>query len=586
MMSEDDVKKEIERLRKDIEECNKNYFDNSQSLISDYEYDCLLEELSKLEEEYPQFKTEDSPTNILGEKNNNGFEKIVHKTPMLSLKKTYSFEDIEAFFKTLEIIKEPITYVCELKLDGVSIDAHYIDGILTDLSTRGDGKIGDNVIKNKDFITNLPTKIDNKFKDVHFRGEVLMKFKDFEDYNNEVKKNNVKNSKDNILANPRNATSGTLKTLNNDEISKNRKLTVFFYNIIFENNDDNKNTINSQLENLKIIGELKLPYCEKYKYCKDKNEVFEYINYVENIKNSLEFPIDGVVIKVNELKYYEQLGCTNKNPRWAIAYKYKPEAISTKLLNIEFTVGRSGIITPIANFEPIKLAGTIVKRATLHNESVINRLGLRENDKVLVKKSGEIIPKIIGVDIVGRDFESKKIEFIKNCPICNSELIKKGDLYYCNNIECQGRIIESLSHFVSKNALNIKSIGQKAIKLFVERGLVKNIADIYTIKYRDLVRLPGFSVLSAQNTISEINESKKQPLHKFLFGLGIDGVGEVVSVNIMNKFETFENLINSNINDFNDIRLVGTEIAKNIIEYFKNEQNLKIFNKLQQLLEK
>jgi len=581
---EDDVKKEIEKLKKKIEECNVNYFENSQSLISDYEYDCLLEELSKLEEEYPQFKSEDSPTNILGEKNNNGFEKIVHKTPMLSLKKTYSFEDIEAFFKTLEIIKEQITYVCELKLDGVSIDAHYIDGILTDLSTRGDGKIGDNVIKNKDFITNLQSKIDNKFKDVHFRGEVLMKFKDFEDYNNEVKKNNVKNGKDNILANPRNATSGTLKTINNDEISKNRKLTVFFYNIIFENNDDNKNTINSQLDNLKIIEELKLPYCEKYKYCKDKNEVFEYINYVENIKNTLEFPIDGVVIKVNELKYYEQLGCTNKNPRWAIAYKYKPEAISTRLLNIEFTVGRSGIITPIANFEPIKLAGTIVKRATLHNESVINRLGLRENDKVLVKKSGEIIPKIIGVDIVGRDFESKKIEFIKNCPICNSELIKKGDLYYCNNIECQGRVIESLSHFVSKNALNIKSIGQKAIKLFVERGLVKNIADIYTIKYRDLVRLPGFSVLSAQNTISEINESKKQPLHKFLFGLGIDGVGEVVSVNIMNKFKTFENLINSNINDFNDIRLVGSEIAKNIVEYFKNEQNIKIITKLQLLL--
>lgn len=585
-MSEENVKKEIERLRKDIEECNKNYFENSQSLISDYEYDCLLEELSKLEEEYPQFKTEDSPTNILGEKNNSGFEKIEHKTPMLSLKKTYSFEDIEAFFKTLEIIKEPITYVCELKLDGVSIDAHYVDGILTDLSTRGDGKIGDNVIKNKDFITNLPNKIDNRFKDVHFRGEVLMKFKDFEDYNNEVKKNNAKNNKDNILANPRNATSGTLKTLNNDEISKNRKLTVFFYNIVFENDDDNKNTINSQLENLKIIEELKLPYCEKYKYCKDKNEVFEYINYVENIKNTLEFPIDGVVIKVNELKYYEQLGCTNKNPRWAIAYKYKPEAISTRLLNIEFTVGRSGIITPIANFEPIKLAGTIVKRATLHNEAVINRLGLRENDKVLVKKSGEIIPKIIGVDIVGRDFESKKIEFIKNCPICNTELIKKGDLYYCNNIECQGRIIESLSHFVSKNALNIKSIGQKAIKLFVERGLVKNIADIYLLKYRDLVRLPGFSALSAQNTISEINESKKQPLHKFLFGLGIDGVGEVVSVNIMNKFKTFENLINSNINDFDDIRLVGTEIAKNIIEYFKNEQNLKIFKNLQQLLDK
>lgn len=582
---EENIKKEIERLRKDIEECNINYFENSQSLISDYEYDCLLEELSKLEEEYPQFKTEDSPTNILGEKNSNNFEKIVHKIPMLSLKKTYSFEDIDAFFKTLEIIKEPITYVCELKLDGVSIDAHYIDGILRNLSTRGDGKIGDNVIKNKDFITNLPSKIDNRFKDVHFRGEVLMKSKDFEDYNNEVKKNNVKNSKDNILANPRNATSGTLKTLNNDEILKNRKLTVFFYNIIFENNDDNnKNLINSQLENLKIIEELKLPFCEKYKYCKDKNEVFEYINYVENIKNTLEFPIDGVVIKVNELKYYEQLGCTNKNPRWAIAYKYKPEAISTRLLNIEFTVGRSGIITPIANFEPIKLAGTIVKRATLHNESVINRLGLRENDKVLVKKSGEIIPKIIGVDIVDRDFESKKIEFIKNCPICNSELIKKGDLYYCNNIECQGRIIESLSHFVSKNALNIKSIGQKAIKLFVERGLVKNIADIYLIKYRDLVRLPGFSALSAQNTISEINESKKQPLHKFLFGLGIDGVGEVVSANIMNKFETFENLINSNIEDFNDIKLVGTETAKNIVDYFKNEQNLKIFNKLLNIL--
>ena len=593
-MSEEEAEKEIIKLREKINIYNNSYFQSSQSLISDYEYDCLLDELAKLEEQYPQYKTEDSPTNILGEEpsvgilgkdfsligldkvDNNGFEKIEHKIPMLSLKKTYSFEDIENFFRTLENIQDDITFVCELKLDGVSIDAHYVDGILKDLSTRGDGKIGDNVIKNKDYIINLPLKIDSKYKDVHFRGEVLMKFKDFDEYNNTIK--NI--DKNNVLANPRNATSGTLKTLHNDKID--RKLTVYFYNILSDIQDDID--IEYHIDNLKNIEKLQLPLEKNYRYCKTKEEVFEYVDYVKKIKNTLEFPIDGVVIKVNELKYYEQLGCTNKNPRWAIAYKYKPEAISTKLINIEYSVGRSGIITPVANFEPIKLAGTIVKKATLHNKAVIDRLDIRENDNVLVKKSGEIIPKIIGVDIVGRDINNKKIEFITNCPVCNSILVNKNDLYYCENENCKGRIIESISHFVSKNALNIKSIGQKAVKLFVERGLVKDIADIYMLKYRDLVRLPGFSVLSSQKTIEEINESKKQPLYKFLFGLGIDSVGEVVSINIMDKFKTFEDLIKANIEDFNDIKLVGIETAKNVVEYFKNEHNLYVVNKLINLI--
>lgn len=572
-MDDNDAKAEIKRLTDKLNECNVRYFGSEGSLLSDYEYDCLLDELVKLEEKYPQYKLDNSPTEVLGDINIKGFNKITHKVPMLSLKKTYSFDDLNAFLDNVEKNNDNITYVCELKLDGISIDANYIDGTLKTISTRGDGNQGDDITTNKIYIKNLPLHIDCKSKNIHLRGEVIMKFEDFNNANKSIKDKNTRE----LLSNPRNTVSGTLKTLKKKD-SDERSLTVFFYNIICE--DNQYTDIKTQVDVLNTLDRFNAPICKLFKYCKTRNDIFDYINYYEKEKDNLDFPIDGIVIKINELEYSNKLGNTSKNPRGAIAFKYKPNATPSKLINVEFNVGRTGIITPVANFEPINLNGTIVKRATLHNENEINRLGLREGDTVLVKKSGEIIPKIIGIDITKRNINNKKIEFIKECQFCKSTIIKKNDLYYCPNKECKGRIIESITHFVSKKALDIKSIGRKVINFLVDIKLLNNITDIYKLKYRDLVRLPRFDVLSAQKTIEEINNSKKQPFYKLIYGLGIEGVGEVVAKNISETFKNIENLENCKIENLVEIPLVGQEVAKNITEYFQNEENIKLIDDL------
>lgn len=574
-MNEQEAKVEIEKLTNKLNECNVMYFGKGNSFLSDYEYDCLLDELIKLEEKYPQFKLDNSPTDVSGDININGFDKINHKIPMLSLKKTYSYEEINTFLDNIDKTYKDVTYVCELKLDGISIDANYINGTLKSLSTRGNGDIGDDITSNKGYIKNLPSNINCKHKNIHLRGEVLMRFEDFIKANNFIKKNNGE-----LLSNPRNTVSGTLKSLKKENNFNERNLTVFFYNIIFE---DEQNTLKSQIDVLNTINSFNAPICNSFKYCKNREDIFGYIDYYKNKKDNLDFPIDGIVIKVNELEYLNKLGNTSKNPRGAIAFKYKPNAIPTKLINVEFSVGRTGIITPVANFEPIKLNGTIVKRATLHNENEVNKLGLREGDTILVKKSGEIIPKIIGVDITKRNIDNKKIEFIKRCQLCGSDIIKKNDLSYCQNKECKGRIIESLTHFVSKNALDIKSVGKKIIKFLVDINLLKNISDIYKLKYRDIVRLPGFSIISAKKIIEEINNSKNKPFYRFIYGLGIEGVGEVVAKNLSESFKNIENLEKSDIEDLTKIPLVGQDVAKNIIEYFKNKENIELIDKMKEL---
>ena len=575
-MNDIEAKNEIERLTSLINECNLKYFGKGDSSLSDYEYDCLLDELIKLEEKYPQFKLKNSPTSTLGDINVNGFVKVNHKVPMLSLKKTYSYEEINTFLDNIEKNNSNITYVCELKLDGVSIDANYINGTLKSLSTRGDGNVGDDITFNKTYIKNLPQNINPKYKNIHLRGEVLMKFDDFNEANKVIKENKLGE----LLSNPRNAVSGTLKLLNKENKFNDRNLTVFFYNIIFE--DEQNNNVKNQVDVLNEITNLNAPICKFFKYCKNRNDIFDYISYYEQEKNKLEFPIDGIVIKINELEYFNKLGNTSKNPRGAIAFKYKPNAIPTKLINVEFNVGRTGIITPVANFEPINLGGTIVKRATLHNENEINKLGLREGDMILVKKSGEIIPKIIGVDITKRNIDNKRIEFIKKCQSCGCDIIKKNDLSYCINKKCKGRITEALIHFVSKKALDIKSVGKKVIKFLVDIEYLKNIADIYKLKYRDIVRLRGFDVTSAKNLIEEINNSKKKPFYRFIYGLGIEGVGEVVAKNISETLRNIENIKNCNLENLTKIPLVGQEVANNVVEYFKNKENIELIDQLKE----
>ena len=466
---------------------------------------------------------------------------------MLSLKKTYSFDEINKFFTDVEkVINEKITYICELKLDGISINVRYENGILKSISTRGDGSTGDDITCNSFLFKNIPQKINTEIEGFDIRGEALMTFNDFETLNEELK-----NIGKDVLANPRNATSGALKTINFDKNEPPRNLTAYFYNLI-PAKQLNLATQKDILEKLKGMG---FHICEFYKFCENKNDVFDFINYWEKKKKDLKFPIDGIVIKVNELKYYGELGVTNKNPRYAIAYKYKPEATSTKLISVEFQIGRSGLITPVANFEPIELSGTIVQRATLHNENEMKKLGLKYGDKVLVKKSGEIIPKIIGIDIIGRDIEAKNIEFIKECPSCGSKLQKINDLHYCLNNSCQAKLIELLTHFVSKN-------------------------DIFKLKYRDIARLQGFNNLSTKKMFDELEKSKNTPFDKILFGLGIPHVGEVVAKNITKYFKNIEAIKNASIEELQNVDLVGEEVAKSIFLFFKNENNLQIIENL------
>lgn len=576
-MDNENVKKEIEELTNKINKYNASYFNDSNSVLSDYEYDCLLDELNKLEEQYPEYKLPTSPLNNNGETHSNKFKKVNHKIPMLSLKKTYSFEEIEQFIKTINKSFSNITYVCELKLDGISIDAHYINNKLKTLSTRGDGYTGDDITHNASYISNLPLEINSDIKDIHFRGEAIMKLSDFNSANTILKSNNSNE----ILSNPRNTASGTLKLTYDTPKKNNRILTAYFYSIILNNTSDLN--ISTQIETLKILKNFNLPISNTYKLCKNINDIIDYINFYETEKANIDIPIDGIVIKINENKYYDTFGYTNKHPRWAIAYKYKPKATSTKLINIEYTVGRTGLITPVANFEPVKIGGTIIKKATLHNIQEITRLGIRENDNVLIKKSGEIIPKIIGIDITKRNINNKKIKEIEYCPSCNEKLIQKNNLIYCPNKNCKNRIIESIKHFVSKEAMDIKCIGDKIIKDFYERNIIKSITDIYKIKFRDIVRLPGFSTLSTKKLIDEINNSKNQPLYRLIYGIGIEGVGIAVAKKLVEEFNSIDNIIKSSTDDILKVKLIGDEIANNIKVFFQDNENIKMLKEFKEL---
>ena len=569
-MLSDDIEHKIKTLEDKIRYYDKKYFEESKSLISDYAYDCLVQELNDLYDKYPQYKPSLSQTDIVGTDLTDGFPKVTHDIPMLSLKKTYSHEEVEKFFNDTEkLIGHNVSYICELKLDGISVDIKFKNGRVNIISTRGNGVIGDDITCNKDLFINLPENIEIS-ADVEVRGEALMTFEDFNTLNELLKK-----SRQEVLANPRNATAGALKSLPKER-SIQRRITLFLYNIC---NTD----ISTQEEVLQKLQQLRLPVCDGFRLCKTKEDVFEYIEYWETHRKDLPFPTDGIVIKVNELEYYSLLGATNKNPRWAIAYKYKPSAVSTKLINVEYQVGRSGIITPVAIFEHVELAGTTVSRATLNNEKAMIDMDLRYGDRVLVKKSGEIIPQIIGVDINGRNIDAQNIEFIKQCPSCGDTLQKINDLSYCLNNSCPAKVIEAITHFVSKEALNIKSLGQKTIALLVSRGLVKAPIDIFFLKYRDVYRLPGFNDRSTQKLFDECQKAKTTPFTNVLFALGIPHVGLAIARNIVNKFENIDNIISAKPEELIQTPLVGQEVANSIEMFFKNDDNLNVIKQLKQL---
>lgn len=573
----------IERLfelRKLISEYDNAYYVEHRSLIDDFTYDKLYKELQSLEAEYPDLFDPNSPTNKVPSDKISSFNKIKHKERMLSLQNTYSIEEVQDFDrKCKELLSvNQLDYLVELKLDGVSLSCIYQSNRLKSAVTRGDGEVGDDVTLNALQIINLPknTLQNDKLPSGNFevRGEVIMTKQDFAELNNKMIELGQK-----TYANPRNLASGTLKLLDPAEV-KNRSLRFFAYYLISEEN------LNSSLDNnLKILENIGFTIIPSHKICKNVDEIKQFIDEWNAKRDDLPFYIDGLVIKVNSLQQQQELGTISRFPRWAIAYKYTAEQAETKLLDITYQVGRTGIVSPVAELEPVELAQTTVKRATLHNEDYIKSLDLRIGDYVFIEKGGEIIPKVVGVNFEKRPPNSIPFEFTKFCP-CEHKtpLVKYQDevAYYCLSMDCPWQIRKKIEHFASRDAMNIDGMGEKTIDQFVELGFLKNVAEIYELeKYAEKIKsLEGWGEKSVEKLLKGIEESKKQPFENVLFALGIRYVGEFVAKVISKEIGSIDKLMSMSLTDLTNVNQIGDKIAQSIKTFLQNEENIQIINKL------
>lgn len=560
-----------------INKYNHAYYQENESLISDQEFDQLLNELIQLEKEYPLFANPDSPTSRVGGTITKNFESVTHQFPMLSLSNTYNEQDLRDFDERVQKgldSGEVYEYICELKFDGVALSFWYENGLLVKGVTRGDGTRGDDITANVKTIRSLPLRINSSQLPESFelRGEGYMPLSSFEAINEEkIAKGEAP------LANPRNAASGTFKMQDSAEVAR-RKMECFVYSFL-----SSDNPFQTHEESLQHFTQLGFPISNTWKKCKNIDEVLTYIHHWEHLRNELPLNTDGIVIKINDLNQQERLGYTAKSPRWAIAYKYPSEIVQTPILSISYQVGRTGNVTPVANLKPVYLAGTIVKRASIHNANEIERLDLHENDLVLVEKGGEIIPKITGVNREARVQSAKKFTFISQCPDCGTKLIREvGEAnHYCpNEYQCPPQIKGKLEHFIHRKALNIESIGSETIELFFNKGLVKNIADFYDLKPEDLIGLEGFQQKSIQNIIQSIAKSKEVPFKRVLFGLGIRHVGATIAEKLVQVFPSIDKLKEANFDELIAIPEIGDRIAQSVINYFSNEWNVKLIERL------
>ncbi len=588
-MIKKEVKELIEKLRREINEHNHNYYVLSQPEISDYDFDMLLEKLVKLEAEHPEFFDPDSPTQRVGGEITKKFNNVVHKYPMLSLGNTYSEAELLDFDQRVKKqIGNDYEYVCELKYDGVAIGLTYINGRLSHAVTRGDGVKGDDVTANVKTIKSIPIKLSgNDFPDeFEIRGEILFPLEGFIKLNEEREI-----AGETAFANPRNSASGSLKMLDSKEVAK-RPLDCYLYYLLGDNLP-----FNTHYKNLNKAKDWGLKVSQYIAKCRNIDEVFNFIKEWDKNRNILPYIIDGIVIKVNSFEQQKQLASTAKSPRWAIAYKFKADRIATKLLSISYQVGRTGAITPVANLEAVQLAGTTVKRATLHNADIIKNLDVRVGDVVFVEKGGEIIPKIIAVDLEKRKENSEIVKFIENCPECGTKLIRKeGEVnHYCpNEIECPPQIKGKIEHFISRKAMNIDSLGEGKIEIIYDNGLINNIADLYSLSYDDLFglereyinedtgksRIVKFKEKTVENILNAIEESKNVPFERVLYALGIRYVGETVAKTLAKHFENIEAIIKADFEALKEVEEIGEKIAESIVQYFNDERNLKIFELL------
>jgi DNA ligase (NAD+) len=576
-MSKKDIDRIVE-LRELIHSYNTQYYIHSISLVSDYEFDQLLKELEELEIKYPELYDANSPTKRVGGDITKSFETVLHKYPMLSLSNSYSKDDIADFDQRVKkIIDVPLTYICELKYDGVAISIIYKNGNLVKAITRGDGTQGEDVTNNVRTISSIPLVLTGDYpENLEVRGEIMYSKSMFKELNQNREKQGLA-----LFSNPRNSASGTLKLQDSSIVAK-RKLDCFIYAVYLDNHKIN--SLFMQYNYLAKFG-FKVPSV-KEKYVEQVNDVsgiMNFINYWEERKEDLPFEIDGIVIKVNEIDIQKEIGNTSKSPRWAIAYKYKAVQVSTILEEIVYQVGRTGAITPVANLKAVEISGTIVKRASVHNADQIEKLDLRINDIVFVEKGGEIIPKITGVDHSKRNANSSKFVFSSKCPECSSELVRdEGEAHhYCLNSNlCPPQIKGKIIHFIGRKQLNIDGIGQETIEQLYNEKLIKNVADLFALKKQDLLPLERMAEKSAENIINGIQQSKSAPFHKVLFGLGIRYVGETVAQKLTSYFKDINQLRSSNFEELCRIEEVGEKIAESIVQYFSVDYNNKIIDLL------
>lgn len=588
-MNKEEAKSRIEFLSELINTHNYTYHVQAQPTISDREFDVLLEELQALENSFPEFALIDSPTQRVGGSITKNFETVKHNVSFLSLANSYSKDDLLEFDARIrKSIDQEFAYVCELKFDGVAIGLQYKNGLLVKAVTRGDGVQGDVVTDNVRTIKSIPLKLHGTEwpEDFEIRGEIFMPLKSFEGLNN-AKRTELEDLgyteeqiADKLFKNPRNAAAGSLKMQESAEVAQ-RKLDCFLYYIIAD-----RLSGESHFENLELARSWGFKISEHMKQCRSIDEIMEFIDEWETKRDTLPFDIDGIVIKVNEYNVQRVLGNTAKSPRWAIAYKYKTQRVSTILEKITYQVGRTGAITPVANLKPVFLAGTTVKRASLYNADYISSMDIREGDKVYVEKGGEIIPKVVEVDPVNRDLFSEPTHYILECPECNATLIRKeGEaIHYCpNELECPPQIKGKIEHFIGRKAMDISSLGEKTIEALFESGLIHTIADLYNLKFDDIFgKIEGFKETSSQNIIDGIESSKEVPYERVLFAIGIRYVGETVAKKLALKFRNIQALMSASREELLDTEEIGEVIADSILAFFSISSHQQLIENLTQ----
>ena len=577
------IQERIKQLSDEINRHNYYYYMLDDPKISDYDFDQLLQQLIDLERQYPEYVTPDSPTQRVGGTITKQFESAAHVYPMLSLGNTYSEEDLTEFdTRVRAMINGPVEYVCELKYDGVAISLIYENGLLVRAVTRGDGVRGDVVTANVKTIGSVPLRLAGDYPAmIEARGEIIMPFDSFNALNAEREEIGEQ-----PFANPRNAASGSLKLQNSSEVAK-RGLGFKLYYALGENMPEQ-----NHYDRLRKLHEWGFRFPDVMEKVDGLAGVYNFIHKWDTERKNLPYPIDGIVIKVNDFAQQQQVGATAKSPRWAIAYKFKAERVSTPLLSVDFQVGRTGIITPVANLQPVNLAGTVVKRATLNNRDFIRDMDIREGDHLFVEKGGEIIPKIVGVDLGQRMSDAMPVRFVTHCPVCGAELMQnegEAGVFCPDELHCAPQIKGKLEHFISRKAMNIDSLGEGKIDALYTQGLVQNVADLYDLTYDKLFglekvvqdengksRVFSFKEKSTQNVLNGIEQSKKVPFERVLYAIGIRFVGEVTAKKLARRFRNIDAIANATKEELMDVEDVGDRVAESIIQYFNNIENLQM----------